>query len=112
VRAELDADPTGNPLDRLKLSIDSREARISAWDLADALANPPTDSVPVIVRDHEAELNFFFVDPCNLHPGQQEIVLQRLLAELERAQHAPQPLVTPFFQRDARRVAGRRSWPD
>jgi len=112
VRAELDADPTGNPLDRLKLSIDSREARISAWDLADALANPPAGSVPVIVRDHEAELNFFFVDPCNLHPGQEQIVLQRLLAELERAQHAPQPLVTPFFQRDVRRVAGRRSWPD
>jgi L-seryl-tRNA(Ser) seleniumtransferase len=112
IRAEIDADPTGNPLDRLKLSIDSREARISAWDLADALSRPPAGSIPVIVRDHEAELNFFFIDPCNLHPGQELTVLERLLAELERAQRAPEPLITPFYQRDARRLSGRRSWPD
>jgi L-seryl-tRNA(Ser) seleniumtransferase len=112
IRAEIDADPTGNPLDRLKLSIDSRDARISAWDLADALSHPHAGSVPVVVRDHEAELNFFFIDPCNLHPGQERIVLERLLAELERAQRAPEPLITPFYQRDARRLSGRRNWPD
>lgn len=112
VRAELDADPTGNPLDRLKLRIDPREARTTAWDLADALARPPAGVAPVIVRDHEVEQHFFFVDPCNLHPGEEEIVLARLVAELERAQAAPAPLVTPFHQRDARRLAGRRNWPD
>ncbi|SAL35581.1 selenocysteine synthase [Caballeronia sordidicola] len=112
IRAETDADPTGNPLDRLKLSIDPRNARISAWDLADALSHPPAGSMPVIVRDHEAELNFFFIDPCNLHPGQEHVVLERLLAELERAQRAPEPLITPFYQRDARRLSGRRNWPD
>jgi hypothetical protein len=31
----------------------------------------------VIVRDHEAELHFFFLDPCNLHPGEEQIVLEQ-----------------------------------
>jgi D-glucosaminate-6-phosphate ammonia-lyase len=112
VRAELDADPTGNPLERLKLQIDPHKARTTAWDLADALAHPPAGAAAVIVRDHEAEQHFFFVDPCNLHPGEEQVVLARLVAELERAQAAPEPLVTPFHQRDARRLAGRRNWPD
>ena len=112
VWAEIDADPTGNPLDRLKLHIDARQARITAWDLADALARPPEGEAPVIVRDHEAELHFFFIDPCNLHPGEEQIVLARLTAELERARQSPEPVVTPFYQRDARRIAARRNWPD
>jgi L-seryl-tRNA(Ser) seleniumtransferase len=112
VWAEIDADPTGNPLDRLKLHIDPRQARITAWDLADALARPVAGEAPVIVRDHEAELHFFFLDPCNLHPGEEQIVLARLVAELERARLSPEPLATPFYQRDARRTAARRNWPD
>ncbi|NYH13045.1 aminotransferase class V-fold PLP-dependent enzyme [Paraburkholderia bryophila] len=110
--AEIDADPTGNPLDRLKLHIDPKLARISAWDLADALARAPEGEAPVIVRDHEAELHFFFLDPCNLHAGEEQIVLARILAELERARLASEPIVTPFYQRDARRLAARRNWPD
>jgi len=112
VWAEIDADPTGNPLDRLKLHIDPKQARITAWDLADALARPSAGEAPVIVRDHEAELHFFFIDPCNLHPGEEQIVLARLTAELERARLSPEPIVTPFYQRDARRIAARRNWPD
>lgn len=112
VWAEIDADPTGNPLDRLKLHIDPAQARITAWDLADALARPPEDEAPVIVRDHEAELHFFFLDPCNLHPGEEQIVLARLTTELERARQSSEPVVTPFYLRDARRIAARRNWPD
>jgi L-seryl-tRNA(Ser) seleniumtransferase len=113
VWAEIEADPTGNPLDRLKLRIDPSLARISAWDLADALANPQHDGeAPVIVRDHEAELHYFYLDPCNLHDGEEQLVLARIVAELERAQASAEPRVTPFHRRDARRVAARRAWPD
>lgn len=112
VWAEIEADPTGNPLDRLKLHIDRNVARISAWDLADALARPQGDDQPVIVRDHEAELNFFYLDPCNLHAGEEHIVLARIVTELERAQASPEPRVTPFHRRDARKIAARRAWPD
>ncbi|ALL70033.1 L-seryl-tRNA(Sec) selenium transferase-related protein (plasmid) [Paraburkholderia caribensis MBA4] len=112
VWAEIEADPTGNPLDRLKLHIEPNQARITAWDLADALAHPHGDDAPVIVRDHEAELHFFYLDPCNLHAGEEQVVLARIVAELERALASPEPLVTPFHKRDARRIAARRAWPD
>jgi D-glucosaminate-6-phosphate ammonia-lyase len=112
VWAEIEADPTHNPLDRLKVHVDPKLARTSAWDLADALANPPRDEAPVIVRDHEAELHFFYLDPCNLHAGEEQVVLARIVSELERAQAAPEPVVTPFHRRGARRLAARRTWPD
>ena len=99
IRAEIDPDPTGNPLDRLKVSVDPNAARITAWDLVDALAQPQGDEPPVIARDHEAEQHFFFLDPCNLHPGEEEIVKTRLIAELERARDASVPCITPFAQR-------------
>ena len=38
IRAEIISDPTGNPIDRLKLSVDPEIAGTTAWDLADALA--------------------------------------------------------------------------
>lgn len=112
VWAEIEADPTGNPLDRLKLHIDPNQARITAWDLADALARPQGGDAPVIVRDHEAELHFFYLDPCNLHASEEQVVLARIVAELERALASPEPIVTPFHKRDARRIAARRAWPD
>lgn len=80
-----EADPTANPLHRLKVSIDPSAARISAWDLADALA---AGAPPVIVRDHLVEHGFFYLDPCNLHDGQAQQVLARVQAELTRAQQA------------------------
>ncbi|WP_206997046.1 aminotransferase class V-fold PLP-dependent enzyme [Trinickia mobilis] len=112
IAATIDPDPTGNPLDRLKVSIDASRARISAWDLADALARPRDDARPVIVRDHEVELHYFFLDPCNLHPGEEQIVAARFVEEIGRAQSAREPVVTPFHQRDAKRHAARRNWPD
>mgnify|MGYP001029934303 CR=1 FL=1 len=112
IRAEIDPDPTGNPLDRLKIHVNPKTARITAWDLVDALAKPQGDEPPVIARDHEAEQHFFFLDPCNLHPGEEEIVKARLVAELERARDASVPRITPFAQRDARRTASRLNWPD
>lgn len=58
VCAEIVADTTGNPLDRLKVSINPEITNITAWDLADALARGVT---PVIVRDHEVEHGFFIL---------------------------------------------------
>ncbi|WP_322015237.1 aminotransferase class V-fold PLP-dependent enzyme [Paraburkholderia sp. J12] len=110
--ATLDADPTGNPLERLRVSVDPKLAHISAWDLVDALARPRGDARPVIARDHEAELNYFFLDPCNLHPGEEQIVADRFVEEIGHAQRASEPIVTPFHQRDARRQAARLRWPD
>lgn len=108
VRSSLEPDPTGNPLERLRIDIDARAAGITAWDLVDQLA---AGEPPVIARDHEAELGYFYLDPCNLHPGQERAVLGALTAALERARTERRPATT-LSERAARRVAARLRWPD
>ncbi len=109
VSAEIEADPTHNPLDRLRVSVDPGEAHITAWDLADALAQGER---PIIVRDHEAEHGYFYMDPCNLHPGEETIVARRLEEELGKARASNEIIATPFDERYARRIAGLMRWPD
>lgn len=68
-------DPTDNPLDRVEVHVHP-ESGFSAASLAAALA---AGDPPVIVRDHETERGHFFLDPCNLHPGEAEIVARKLV---------------------------------
>jgi L-seryl-tRNA(Ser) seleniumtransferase len=109
VSATLEPDPTGNPLDRLRLAVDAPAAHITAWDLADRLAGGKT---PVIVRDHEIEHGYFLIDPCNLHPGQAAVVAQRLAEELDRAQASNEVVASSLQERQTRRYRRMRSWPD
>jgi L-seryl-tRNA(Ser) seleniumtransferase len=109
VTVEIVPDPTNNPLDRLKLSVDPAEARISAWDLADRLA---AGDPPVIVRDHEVEHGYFYLDPCNLHPGEEHKVAARLMEKLEKARMSNEVIVTPFTERLLRQEAAILKWPD
>jgi len=102
-------DPTNNPLDRLKVSIDPEEARITAWDLAQRLA---AGDRPVIVRDHEIEHGHFFLDPCNLHPGQEHVVAERLVEELGRAALSNDVIATPIEDVWLARERGILAWPD
>ncbi|MGX9142975.1 aminotransferase class V-fold PLP-dependent enzyme [Mesorhizobium sp. 128a] len=74
IAAHIIPDPTANPLDRLQIFV-SPESRFTAAGLASALA---AGSPPIIVRNHEVERGHFFLDPCNLHPGEAEIVAERL----------------------------------
>lgn len=75
VTATLHPDVTHNPLDRLKLAVDPKIAGASAAAIGSALAqhNPP-----IIVRDHEVELGYIQLDPCNIAPGQAPIVAKAL----------------------------------
>ncbi|MFT4001175.1 MAG: aminotransferase class V-fold PLP-dependent enzyme [Rhizobium sp.] len=109
VSAVIEADPTHNPLDRLRVTIDAATAHITAWDLVDALArgNPP-----VIARDHEIEHNYFYLDPCNLHPGQETVVAKRLAEELDKARASNEIIATPLGDRNKRRFDSLRRWPD
>jgi L-seryl-tRNA(Ser) seleniumtransferase len=105
----IEPDPTGNPLDRLRLILDPEQAHITAWDLADALAK---GSPPIIVRDHEVEHRYFYLDPCNLHPGQEEIVANRLGEELDKARASNEIIATPIENRSRHRFDGLLRWPD
>ncbi len=109
VSAAIEPDPTNNPLDRLKVTVAPAEAHITAWDLADRLAE---GDPPIIVRDHLVEHDCFYMDPCNLHPGEETLVIQRLEAELERARSSNEIIATPLARRRNSRVASLEHWPD
>ncbi|MCP4397644.1 MAG: aminotransferase class V-fold PLP-dependent enzyme [bacterium] len=105
----IEPDPTNNPLDRLKVDVNPNEAKITAWELADRLA---ASDPPIIVRDHEIEHGFFYLDPCNLHPGQAEIVADRICEELQRdLEGAPQEY-EDLTAMQARKFTKFISWPD
>jgi len=101
--ARIVPDPTDNPLDRLEVTV-GPESGFSAAGLTAALA---AGSPPVIVRNHEVERGHFYLDPCNLHPGEAEVVahcLRALLTAADRPAGAMQPARKP--------VAGALRWPD
>jgi L-seryl-tRNA(Ser) seleniumtransferase len=74
IKASIVPDPTDNPLDRLKVVVEPASG-FTAASLAAALAH---GAPPIIVRDHEVERGHFYLDPCNLHRGEAEIVARRL----------------------------------
>ena len=75
-------DPTGNPLSRLQVNIDPARAGATAATLVRVFAG---QDPALIVRDHEAELGYFQLDPCNLLPGQEILVADMLRDVLTRA---------------------------
>ncbi len=83
VTATLNPDVTHNPLDRLKLSVDAKTTGASAGAIAHALA---CHDPPIIVRDHEVELGYIQLDPCNLAAGQALAVADALRQVLQDAE--------------------------
>lgn len=72
-------DPTANPLQRLQINVDAEQAGASAATFARALGQ---EDPAIIVRNHEVELGYFQLDPCNLTPGQAQIVADSLVRVL------------------------------
>jgi D-glucosaminate-6-phosphate ammonia-lyase len=99
-------DPTNNPLDRLKLEVNPAAAGTTAWALAAALA---AGEPPIIVRDHEAEHGYFLLDPCNLHPGEAEVVAERIVAVATAIRGKPSPTLDELHQRQYEALL---AWPD
>ena len=75
IDAAIVPDPTGNPLDRLQVNVDAEALGASAATLARALRERDP---AIVVRNHQLELGFFQLDPCNLKPGQAEMVAEAL----------------------------------
>jgi L-seryl-tRNA(Ser) seleniumtransferase len=106
IEATIIPDPTDNPLERLKIVVNPERAGASALEIAtDLAAGEPA----IIVRDHEADHGMFQLDPCNLHPGQAELVATRLRQTLERARQGKLAAVEPDAWR-RRSAAGFASW--
>ena len=99
-------DPTGNPIERLRVHVDAGTAGMTAWAVADALA---AGEPPVIVRDEFLEHGLFELDPCNLRDGEAEVVAARIVAALAAATDAPDET---FGARRQRLVQRLLAWPD
>jgi L-seryl-tRNA(Ser) seleniumtransferase len=106
LRPSIVPDPTDNPLDRLKLEVDAAAAGTTAWALAAALA---AAEPPIIVRDHEVEHGHVFLDPCNLHPGEAEVVADQIVAVAAAIRGRPSPALADLRQRQYEALL---SWPD
>lgn len=109
ITALIEPDPTDNPLDRMRVIVKAEEAHITAWDLSDALAR---GTPPIIVRDHQVEHHYFYLDPCNLHPGQERVVASRLGEELDKARASNEIIATPIENRSGHRFDSALRWPD
>ena len=106
IAATIVPDPTDNPLDRLQVAVDPRVPARTAWALAAALA---AGDPPVIVRDHEVEHGHFYLDPCNLHPGEAEQVAEAVAATLAGIRGQPGPSIRELLDRAQARLL---AWPD
>ena len=105
-RASIVPDPTGNPLDRLKLEVIPSEAGTTAWALSSALAS---GNPQVIVRDHEVEHGYIYLDPCNLHPGEAEVVADQIVATAGMLRGQPAPSLQELHRRQYEALL---AWPD
>jgi len=104
--ARIIADPTDNPLERLELRIDPATAGTTAWHLATALS---TGDPPIIVRDHEVEHGYFYLDPCNLHPGEAQIVAETIKSTAQSIRGKSMPGLRELRRRQHEALL---AWPD
>ena len=95
-------DSTDNPVDRLEVRV-AAASGFTAYGLVSALA---AADPPILVRGHQAEQGRFWMDPCNLHPGEAETVAQRLTDILNAARPA-NAMAVP-----SKSTAGLLKWPD
>ncbi|MCG8511948.1 MAG: aminotransferase class V-fold PLP-dependent enzyme [Rhodospirillales bacterium] len=109
LRLEIHHDWTGNPIDRLKVSVVPEEAGLYAWELADRLsAGEPS----IQVRDDLIEHGYFFLDPCNVVPGEEIIVGRRIAEELDAARAAKDGCRYSLSDRRRRGIEAELKWPD
>lgn len=81
IQVVVEPDPTGNPIDRVRVTVRPAEASLTAFHLAHALRR---NAPPIIVRDHHAiDEGFILLDPCNATPDQASYVVQRIRSVLQ-----------------------------
>ena len=103
IEARIVPDPTDNPLDRLEVRV-GPESGFTAAGLAACLA---AGDPPIIVRGHEAGRGHFYLDPCNLHDGEAEIVADTLRKALTQSERPENAMLVPGYSVDAV-----LRWPD
>jgi D-glucosaminate-6-phosphate ammonia-lyase len=108
LHAEREPDWTGNPINRVKVTV-GEDAGLFAWELADRMA---ARDPSVRVRDDLIEHGYFFLDPCNLAAGEERIVVEAIIDEVEAAQRKADGCRENFAQHRGHKIARLLQWPD
>jgi L-seryl-tRNA(Ser) seleniumtransferase len=109
VSAELDADPTGNPFDRLRVTVHP-DAGFVAVDLVHALE---VGSPSIRVRTHQLEHGSFILDPRSLGAGEEAVVTTLLQAAIKALGTSGTAERTDAVQTwKVGRANALRNWPD
>lgn len=88
VTVSLSPDPTGNPIDRVKVAIDADTTGLDAHELTTALKG---NNPPIVVRNHHAaDEGFIFLDPCNVDVKTANYVAERITEILKADEPAKQ----------------------
>lgn len=102
-------DWTGNPITRLKVTVNPEKTGLFAWELADRLsAGEPS----VQVRDDLIEHGYFFLDPCNLIAGEEEVVGRRIVEEINAARSKGDGKKYSLSERRRKGIESLLKWPD
>jgi L-seryl-tRNA(Ser) seleniumtransferase len=92
----IEPDPTGNPIQRVKVHVDPMIIGLTAFQVSAELA---TGDPPIIVRDHQViDENFFFLDPCNINLEQTEIVVKAIKKIVELSDKEKQKIKQKYPQ--------------
>lgn len=110
IEATIDPDPTGNPFDRLKLTVDPTKAGLSALQLVRELER---GDPPIAVRSHQVEHGWLVMDPRSLGEGEAEIVADRIGAVLATAENGTFDSASANLESwRAEKARALKVWPD
>jgi D-glucosaminate-6-phosphate ammonia-lyase len=105
---EVHHDWTGNPIDRLKVTV-TGDTGLHAWELADRLA---ARDPSVRVRDDLIEHGYFFLDPCNVSAVEAREVSAAIADEVAKAQKTRDGFKISYAERRRRMIESTLRWPD
>jgi D-glucosaminate-6-phosphate ammonia-lyase len=109
VTGDFDADPTGNPFERLRITV-APDAGFAAVDLLHALE---TGTPSIRVRAHQLEHGSFIMDPRSLGAGEDSVVAERLRAAIEELQGSGASIGSDKVQAwKTQRANALKNWPD
>lgn len=78
----LEADPTGNPVTRVRIRVDEAEAGLAAADLNRSLA---AQDPAIYIRSHDNDPCSLLLDPCALSDDNTRLVCQRIANIVKQA---------------------------
>jgi L-seryl-tRNA(Ser) seleniumtransferase len=80
-------DWTGNPITRLKVTVDAEQACLHAWELAARLA---VRRPKIMVRDDLVEQGAIYLDPCNVDEPEARLAAAAIADEVALAKARPE----------------------